>query len=96
MDTIRITDDTIRITYISFALTAYHIKEPSSNGIKEPSFVTIKRESDKRYCHISDKFALYCKFSHNYSYIAYHIKRFHLLGQDKDVYNLHKIVTYFL
>ena len=27
---------------------------------------------------------------------AYLIKRFHLFGQDKDVYNLHKIVTYFL
>ena len=24
------------------------------------------------------------------------IKRFHLLGQGKDAYNLHKIVTYFL
>ena len=24
------------------------------------------------------------------------LKRFHLFGQDKDVYNLHKIVTYFL
>ena len=28
--------------------------------------------------------------------IVYLIKRFHLFGQDKDVYNLHKIVTYFL
>ena len=27
---------------------------------------------------------------------VYSIKRFHLFGQDKGVYNLHKIVTYFL
>ena len=76
--------NTADIIIVILDLPPREIKEPNTRGIKEPNLDRTKRI-------LISVISVISVFN-----IVYFIKRFHLFGQDKDVYNLRKIVTYFL
>lgn len=67
------------------------IKEPNSNGIKEPNIAA----TNENPISIENLISFIIIISDDYQ-ISNDIKRFLLLHQDKDVYNLHKIEAYYL